>query len=396
MRIELPHRHERFGAVRIHELTQVVELDSGLGAVEQESQLEGRRVRRIPPADLNDVERRMAVVIPTRNERRKVIDGVLSGVPHDCPIFLVSASDRRPVDRYDLETDLLDELVRVTGRQAFAIHQGDPGVGRAVVDAGLGPLVGPTATVRPGKGEAMVVALLMVALSGLDHVAFVDADNYVPGAVHEYIKCFAAGLHLASGPYGMVRISWRSKPKVEGARLVFNRWGRTSEITNRFLNLVLATYTGFGTDVIATGNAGEHAMTMELARRLRYAGGYAVEAYEIVDLFEQFGGALPSPHPEVIGRLVDVFQIETRNPHLHEDRGDDHIAGMRTRSLNALFHSPVCPDSTRAEITAFLEAEGLVAPGATPEPEPVYGPIAGADLAAFGRSLAAAESYRSW
>jgi hypothetical protein len=130
-------------------------------------------------------------------------------------------------------------------------------------------------------------------------VGFIDADNYVPGAVHEYVKVFAAGLHLAPTPYAMVRISWQSKPKIEDGRLVFNRWGRTTHVTNRFLNLLLSTYNGFGTEVIRTGNAGEHAMTLELAKRLRFAGGFAVEPYEFLDLFEQFGGVDPSPHPEV-------------------------------------------------------------------------------------------------
>jgi hypothetical protein len=32
--------------------------------------------------------------------------------------------------------------------------------------------------------------------------------------------------------------------------------------------------------------------------KLRLAGGFAVEPYEYVDLFEQFGGVLESPHPE--------------------------------------------------------------------------------------------------
>ena len=73
----------------------------------------------------------------------------------------------------------------------------------------------------------------------------------------------------------MVRISWHSKPKLRDGRLFFSRRGRSSEITNEWLNRFLAEYSGFGTEVIATGNAGEHAMSLDLGlqaaagRRLR-------------------------------------------------------------------------------------------------------------------------------
>lgn len=206
------------------------------------------------------------------------------------------------------------------------------------------------------------------------------------------MKAFAAGLHLSPTPYAMVRICWQSKPKLEQGRLVFNRWGRTSEVTNRFLNLVLSTYIGFGTDIIATGNAGEHAMTMELARRLRFAGGFAVEPFELVELFEQFGGATPPRHPEVLRSMVDVYQVETRNPHLHEDKGMDHVNGMRLQALNVLYHSPVCPETVRHEIRRFLAAEGR--PAGDPPAEPIYPHLAEADIDAFMAALARAPTFR--
>jgi mannosyl-3-phosphoglycerate synthase len=189
----------------------------------------------------------------------------------------------------------------------------------------------------------------------------------------------------------MVRISWQSKPKIEDGRLVFNRWGRTTHVTNRFLNLLLSTYNGFGTEVIRTGNAGEHAMSLELAKRLRFAGGFAVEPYELLDLFEQFGGARPSPHPEVARSLVDVFQVETRNPHFHEDKGDHHISDMRLESVRALLSSPICPEPVRAEIGAFLASEGI--DPSTLEDPIVYEPWESADLDAFRDHLSKAATF---
>jgi mannosyl-3-phosphoglycerate synthase len=385
MRIEYPHRHERFGAVRIHDLTQVIELDSGLEGQPEELMVQGRLVNHVPPAGLNEVERRMAIVVPTKNERRKVIEGVLSGIPHDCLIVMVSASDREPIDRYELERHLLERFCHAAERPAVLVHQDDPGLGAALAAGGMEELVDDNGITRRGKGEAMIVGMLLADLARKDHVGFVDADNYVPGAVHEYVKAFAAGLRLAPTPYAMVRISWQSKPKIEGTRLVFNKWGRTSQVTNRFLNLVLSTYTGFGTDIVATGNAGEHAMTMELARRLRFAGGFAVEPFELVDLFEQFGGAAPSPHPEVAKSIVDVFQVETRNPHFHEDKGSDHVDDMRLQALYILHRAPICPPEVRTEIESFLAEVG--APTSEGRMEPVYRPFEEADLDAFARVL---------
>lgn len=385
MRIEYPHRHERFGAVRIHDLTQVIELDSGLEGQPEELMVQGRLVNHVPPAGLNEVERRMAIVVPTKNERRKVIEGVLSGIPHDCLIVMVSASDRDPIDRYELERHLLERFCHAAERPAVLVHQDDPGLGSALAAGGMEELVDENGITRRGKGEAMIVGMLLAELAGKEHVGFVDADNYVPGAVHEYVKAFAAGLRLAPTPYAMVRISWQSKPKIEGTRLVFNKWGRTSQVTNRFLNLVLSTYTGFGTDIVATGNAGEHAMTMELARRLRFAGGFAVEPFELIELFEQFGGAAPSPHPEVAKSIVDVFQVETRNPHFHEDKGTDHVDDMRLQALHILHRAPICPPEVRTEIESFLAEVGVS--GADDQLEPVYRPFEEADFDTLGRVL---------
>jgi mannosyl-3-phosphoglycerate synthase len=240
--------------------------------------------------------------------------------------------------------------------------------------------------VRAGKGEGMRVGVALARLAGRDAVGFVDADNYVPGAVREYVKCYAAGLHLGRSPYTMVRISWRSKPKIEEERLFFHRSGRVSRVTNHFLNALLGEYSGFATDVIATGNAGEHAMTMELATRLRFAGGFAVEPHQFVELFERFGGALPSTEPEVMKSGVDLFQIETRNPHLHEDKGSEHVEDMRLQALACLYRSPICPEAVRNEIRSFLDAQGIGEDG-LPAHAPVYPPLSTLDDEAFLRTL---------
>lgn len=153
------------------------------------------------------------------------------------------------------------------------------------------------------------------------YIGFVDADNFVPGSVQEYCKAFSSGLHLASAEDAMVRISWGSKPKVKDGNIEFKKSGRSSEIVNRWFNRLLAEMkggctiagdvcesvgAGAGTDVdgdvvrdageppvmshICTANAGEHAMTISLALKLRLASGYAIEPFHFLDIFERFAG----------------------------------------------------------------------------------------------------------
>src|SRR5262245_43215746 len=222
MRLELPHRAERFGAVRIHELQRVIELDSGAGGA--------GAAGRVSPGEIGAIHRNMVIVVPCMDETRRVIEGVLSGIPHDCLIVLVSNSRRHPVDRFEMELRTLQEFCLHAERGAVAVHQRDPGLAAAVTAAGMPELIDDEGLVRSGKGEAMLVGMALAAMSGRGYVGYVDADNYVPGAVYEYCHAYAAGLHLADTPYAMVRISWHSKPKLRDGRLFFSRRGRSSEV----------------------------------------------------------------------------------------------------------------------------------------------------------------------
>lgn len=367
MRLEYPYRTERFGAVRIHELQRVIEIDCGTQTYDD--QLGPSRI--VSRDAIRDVERDLVVVVPCMNEPRRVIEGVLSGIPHDCLIILVSNSDRHPVDRYDLEVGALEQFCRLADRPALAVHQRDPGLAAAMKAAGLPEIIDDEGLVHNGKGEAMLIGMALAAMTGRRHVGYIDADNYVPGAVHEYCKVYAAGLAMADSPYSMVRISWHSKPKVRDSKLFFSRRGRSSEITNDFLNRLLAEYSGFGTEAVVTGNAGEHAMSLELGVRMRMAGGFAVEPFQYVELFERFGGLLPpdETHGDVMTSGVSVLQIESRNPHFHDNKGDEHVVSMRTQALNVIYHSEICPPALKDDIVAFLE-------GQSPPMERIYPPVA--------------------
>jgi mannosyl-3-phosphoglycerate synthase len=294
---------------------------------------------------------------------------VVSGVPHDCLVIVVSNSQREKVDRFRMEGDALKQLCHFTFRQALIAHQKDPAIAEAAMECGYDGLLSEDGLVRDGKSEAMVIGLLLAKAAGKEYLGFVDADNYFPGAVLEYVRNFAAGFSLAQSPYSMVRILWHYKPKISGG-LYFRKWGRTSEITNKYLNTLISSNTGFETEVVRTGNAGEHAMSMNLAETLPYASGYAVEPQELVSIFESFGGILPTKELKVMGQGIDIFQIETRNPHLHEEKGEEHIRDMLLSSLSTIYHSPLCGEELREAILEELVRQQSLKEG--DEPPPVH------------------------
>ena len=356
MKLDLPRYTERFGATSLHGVQRVYELDSGFddGSPVSES------IVNIGNNQIVDIEGRMAIVIPTKGERLRLLEGVLSGIPHDCLTIIVSNSARQPVDRYKLEKEALQQFNRFVGRNAFILHQRDPVLSEVLRDVGYNSILGPDGVVRSGKAEGMVIGMLLAKMAGKEYVGFIDADNYVPGAVNEYVKIFASGIAMSQTPYVMTRISWIYKPKISETGLYFSKWGRVSEITNQQLNSLVSYYTGFETEVMRTGNSGEHCMSLKLAELLTYASGYAIEPYEIVNVLEEFGGIIPTVNQDAMDKGVEILQVETRNPHFHEDKGDDHLKEMVVGSLGSIYHSKICPPKIREKILEALRSKNML------------------------------------
>ena len=263
MRIESILNTERFGSVRINDIQKVLELDSGTKAD-------------IPPAGaptvikdevIRSLEEQMAIVIPTKDGKLQLFEGVISGVPHDCSLIVVSGSSRKRVDRFKLEKDALEQFCRHTQRTAYIIHQKDAAIAEIAKQVGYTDLIDQDGLVRNGKSEGMIIGLLMALVLRKKYIGFIDADNYSPGAVLEHVRSYAAGFSMSKSPYAMVRIVWRYKPKLASGSYL-KKLGRVSEITNKYLNSLLSAAAGFETDVVKTGNAGEHAMSRELAEIL--------------------------------------------------------------------------------------------------------------------------------
>ena len=124
MQLDLPRYTERFGAISLHGVQRVYELDSGFNS----GGLTSESIRRIGNEEISEIERKMAIVIPIKGERLKLLEGVLSGIPHDCLTIIISNSPRQPVDRYKLEKEALEQFNRFVGRNALILHQKDPGL----------------------------------------------------------------------------------------------------------------------------------------------------------------------------------------------------------------------------------------------------------------------------
>jgi mannosyl-3-phosphoglycerate synthase len=391
MRIQLPHDTERLGAVLIHGVQKVFELDAGVLEQTQETTSDAT-IAPIAMATRYGIERDMAIVVPVRGERIKLVEGVLCGIPNHCLTIICSNSARGPVDRYAIELEAFLRYARFTQKRLIIVHQKDPVLAEAFRNAGYPDILDERdGLIRSGKAEGMLLATVLARLAGSKAIGFVDSDNYFPGAVLEYVREYSAGLSMSTSPYAMVRISWHSKPKVMEQGLFFARYGRTSRNTNRYLNQLIAEYSGFETEVITTGNAGEHALTMDLAMQLDYSSGYSIEPYHFINLFEKFGGLSDRAlDREMIRQHIEVFQIESRNPHMHDvAKGDEHIDAMTYAAMRVIHDSPICPPKLRDELATSMESllgRGLSDGQGAPTVR-YYRALSGVDLEAFRATI---------
>ena len=81
--------------------------------------------------ELSDIFKQMAIVIPVKNEKLSVLEGVLSGIPNECLIIIVSNSERTSnVDRYSMEVEMVKQYARFTDKKIMVIHQKDEELGK--------------------------------------------------------------------------------------------------------------------------------------------------------------------------------------------------------------------------------------------------------------------------
>src|SRR6187431_3434650 len=140
MKLDVPRFTERFGSVSLHGVQRVYELDSGHKNKHPKTEYEV--IRSIEDERRSKIGWEMAMVIPIKGERLKLLEGVLSGIPHDCLTIIVSNSPRQPVDRYKLEKEALEQFNRFVGKNALILHQKDPGLSDALRQVNYNSLFG--------------------------------------------------------------------------------------------------------------------------------------------------------------------------------------------------------------------------------------------------------------
>ncbi len=128
-------------------------------------------------------------------------------------------------------------------------------------------------------------------------------------------------------------------------------------------------------------------MALKLARILPYASGYAVEPQELISILEMFGGMVPAARSRVSKLGVEIFQIETKNPHLHEEKGKRHLKGMLSSGLGALYYSPLCIAETKKVILDELRQQEAIGEGEEPLPPRIYPPLKKINLEKFAEII---------
>jgi mannosyl-3-phosphoglycerate synthase len=372
MRISIPNHSERFGSNLFYSVQKIYELDAG---IEENKEFSSpfHIVRQIPLNNLTNIEKDMAIVLPIKDEKLRLLEGVLSGIPNACLPIIISNSQRNPADRFAMECSLLDNFCHSAKKKYVVFHQQSEELASLFLKGEYPHILDENGLVKTGKAEGMIAGILIARLIGKKYIGFVDTDNYFPGSVLEYIRIFSTGFYLAKTPYTMVRINWHSKPKIINNDLFFAKLGRVSRITNHYLNQLLGLLSGFETDIIVTGNAGEHALTMSLALELDYTSGFSIESNHFISMLENFGGILSTPFFDTIQKGVELFQVQSRNPHLHDfTKGEEHLNEMIHSSLSVIYHSQLCPKPLKKEILRELNNLKIIKKQQEPTPAVKY------------------------
>jgi mannosyl-3-phosphoglycerate synthase len=92
-------------------------------------------------------------------------------------------------------------------------------------------------------------------------------------------------------------------------------------------------------------------------------------------------------HPTAAKHGVEVFQIETRNPHLHEERGGQHLEGMLLPGLGAIYHSQLCEEETRQMILGELRQQNAIKPDEEPPKPQLIAPPKNIELQKFAKVI---------
>lgn len=290
-----------------------------------------------------------AFVVCHKSEQIETLLGVLWYLPANSPIIVVTNCPQQAFR--EIQQGLAAQLVRHT--RIYLIHQKDARIAQFFRDRGVSHILNPEGVVVDGKGEGMYIGTLCTLLLGYPQwVLYFDADNLVPSALLEYTFALAqlfledpgrasvsagsdalvaAGVApSASHPLlHNVRICWASKPDLAEGTLSKRVQGRCTSVVSPLVNVLVEEHFGLHDAGIVVSNAGEQGMTIHTARSLRFSSGFSVETFQLLDFFSR-----AADHHT---RSALLQQYQSRSPHFHEKKGEEHIRKMIAESLGCFF-----------------------------------------------------------
>src|SRR5579884_3722209 len=174
MKIDFPRYSERVGAVSIHGVQRIYEIDSGKSKGFHSSH---RTVRKFDYDEISNILHGLAIVIPVKNEKLKLLEGVLCGIPNECLVIIVSNSSRTPNDRYAIESEAVRQVGRFVDKNIIMIHQKDEGLAATFKKVGYYSILDAQGNIRDGKAEGMVIGTLLARMYHKDYVGFIDRSE---------------------------------------------------------------------------------------------------------------------------------------------------------------------------------------------------------------------------
>src|SRR4029079_3205696 len=148
MKLDFPRYTERLGAVSIHAVQRVYELDSGQSKGLQSSH---KTIRKCDYEEISNILHDLAIVIPVKNEKLKLLEGVLCGIPNECLVIIVSNSTRDAVDRVAMEVESISQLGMFMDKRIAIVHQQDSGLAEVFKRAGYASILDSEGGIRAGK-----------------------------------------------------------------------------------------------------------------------------------------------------------------------------------------------------------------------------------------------------
>ena len=300
-------RKEKNGKYKKVDITTYRNLRLGVGKVRKG----GKNIAEITDGEIESVLEKMAIIVPTKDENPKMLEKVLRSVPGECLIVVASASTQQyPKEIHQEEREIVKQLNKEVEPPIIIVHQEDPEIAK-IFKRNYPETIDARGLPFHGKAAGCIIGICAaLCYKGVDFIGLIDGDNGCPLSVTEYVRSFACGVCLADNPDDInVRLRWGGKAYIDDV-LDFRSHGNVSEITNRFLNLLI----GNENELIETANAGEEAFSAKLLLNLPWGARFGMETEFLFYLLQK--------------TRCEIQQMETISSHIHTQREDSHSEGM--------------------------------------------------------------------